>query len=55
MVSHHFEEAVLLADRVGVMKEGKLAHIHPITLPRPRNEEQKDFMAEVGKIRNFLK
>lgn len=54
MVSHHFEEAVLLADRVGVMNEGTLQEIVPITLPRPRNEDEELFMVEVKKIRRCL-
>ncbi len=54
MVSHHFEEAVLLADRIGIMKEGKLAHVLSVTLPRPRKEGQKDFMLDVERIRDFL-
>jgi len=54
MISHHFEEAVVLADRVGIMKDGKLGEIIPITLPRPRKEEQASFMLEVKKIRRCL-
>jgi ABC-type nitrate/sulfonate/bicarbonate transport system ATPase subunit len=54
MVSHHFEEAVTLADRIGVMRHGKLAEIIPITLPRPRLEEAAPFMLEVKKVRGCL-
>jgi ABC-type nitrate/sulfonate/bicarbonate transport system ATPase subunit len=53
-VSHHFEEAVTLADRVGVMKDGTLQEIVPITLPRPRSEDQTPFMLQVKKIRRCL-
>ncbi len=35
MVSHSLEEAVVLADRVGVMKDGKLIGIIDINLKRP--------------------
>src|SRR5579872_3330602 len=54
MISHHFEEAVTLADRIGIMKAGKLQTIIPISLPRPRNEEDKNFMNEVEKIKNLM-
>jgi NitT/TauT family transport system ATP-binding protein len=54
MVSHHFEEAVLLADRVGVMKDGRLEKIVEMTLPRPRSEDDAAFSAEVRKLRKFL-
>ncbi len=54
MVSHHFEEAVFLADRIGVMKDGTLKEIVPITLQRPRREDETSFMVEVKKIRTCL-
>lgn len=54
MVSHHFEEAVLLADRVGIMKSGKLEEVVEVTLPRPRHEDDAAFTAEVRKLREFL-
>jgi ABC-type nitrate/sulfonate/bicarbonate transport system ATPase subunit len=54
MVSHHFEEAVSLADRVGVMKDGRLDKIVEMTLPRPRSEDDPAFMAEVRKLRRLL-
>ncbi len=54
MVSHHFEEAVTLADRVGVMKDGVLKEIIPVTLPRPRDEDDPKFMLEVKRIRHGL-
>jgi NitT/TauT family transport system ATP-binding protein len=54
MVSHHFEEAVFLADRVGVIEGGRLKEIIDIKLPRPRTEEDAHFMFEVKKIRSCL-
>ncbi|HEY9085862.1 MAG TPA: ABC transporter ATP-binding protein [Candidatus Tyrphobacter sp.] len=54
MVSHHFEEAVVLADRVGVMKDGVLDEIIPITLPRPRSEGELAFVLQVKQIRSCL-
>jgi sulfonate transport system ATP-binding protein len=54
MVSHHFEEAVLLADRVGVMKDGELDEIVEVRLPRPRHDDEKAFTAEVRKLRALL-
>jgi len=54
MVSHHFEEAVTLADRIGVMRSGTLAEIVSVTLPRPRSEDAVPFMLEVKKVRECL-
>lgn len=54
MVSHHFEEAVVLADRVGVMQNGTLEEVVSIQLPRPRSEDQAPFMLEVKNIRRCL-
>jgi NitT/TauT family transport system ATP-binding protein len=54
MVSHRFEEAVFLADRIGIMGDGKLEHVLPVTSPRPRKAEQKEFVQEVERIHNFM-
>ena len=54
MVTHRFEEAVVLADRVGVMRDGKLEQIISNSLPRPRSEDDPAFMVEVKKIRRGL-
>jgi NitT/TauT family transport system ATP-binding protein len=54
MVSHHFEEAVALADRIGVMCDGALKEIIQVPLARPRSEEEVPFMVEVKKIRRCL-
>jgi NitT/TauT family transport system ATP-binding protein len=35
-VTHDLDEAVLIADRIVVMKEGRLQEIMPVPLPRPR-------------------
>ncbi|MEY9855782.1 sulfonate transport system ATP-binding protein [Catenulispora sp. GAS73] len=37
LVTHDVEEAVRLADRVLVMRDGKIAHASPVDLPRPRD------------------
>jgi NitT/TauT family transport system ATP-binding protein len=54
MISHHYEEAVTLADRVGIMKDGELKQIVPIDLPRPRSEDDPAFTQQVKKIRTCL-
>ncbi len=54
MISHHFDEAVLLADRIGIMSEGKLEHILPVLSPRPRKSDQKEFIEEVERIHNYM-
>lgn len=43
LVTHDVEEAVLLADRVLVMKDGIVAHEETIPLPRPRNVAAPQF------------
>lgn len=50
LVTHDVEEAVLLADRVLVMKDGVIAHEEPISLSRPRDVAD----AEVAQIRGRL-
>jgi NitT/TauT family transport system ATP-binding protein len=35
-VTHDLDEAVLIADRIVVLKEGRLQEIMPVLLPRPR-------------------
>jgi ABC-type nitrate/sulfonate/bicarbonate transport system ATPase subunit len=54
MVSHHFEEAVLLADRIGILREGRLEQVVTVDLPRPRNEDDPAFTAEVRQLRTCL-
>jgi len=50
MVSHLIEEAVSLADRVVLMREGVVDSEYPIALPYPRRESP-DFHRDVMKIR----
>ncbi len=55
MVSHVIEEAVSLADRVILMREGSVDSIYPISLPYPRREND-GFHHDVMKIRkDFFK
>ena len=54
MVSHNFEEAVFLADRVGVIREGVLEEVVEVTLPRPRRQDDAAFTDEVRRLRAFL-
>lgn len=54
MVSHNVEEALVLADRVGVMREGSLASLEPIALPRPRRESDAAFALEMKTLRSLL-
>ncbi len=54
MVSHHLEEAVTLADRIGVMKDGRLGDVVSIELPRPRIADSQAFTVEVKRVRQCL-
>jgi sulfonate transport system ATP-binding protein len=50
LVTHDVEEAVLLADRVLVLEEGRVALSVAIDLPRPRRRD----VAEVGRLTGLL-
>ncbi|MGI8334637.1 ABC transporter ATP-binding protein [Actinomadura scrupuli] len=39
LVTHDVDEALLLADRVLVLAEGRIAHESPVPLPRPRRTD----------------
>ena len=54
MVSHLIEEAIILSDRIAVMKEGKLKNIVDINLKRPRKEEDKKFIETLEAIKKEL-
>jgi sulfonate transport system ATP-binding protein len=54
LVTHDVEEAVLLADRVLVMKDGIIAHEEPIDLPRPRDVADPDFARIRGTLLDWL-
>ncbi len=58
-VTHNVTEAIFLADRVVVLtpRPGRLAHIFPIDLPRPRTIEQTfspDFIKLVLEIKDTI-
>ncbi|MDT1062570.1 ABC transporter ATP-binding protein [Paracoccus sp. CPCC 101403] len=54
LVTHDVEEAVLLADRVLVMKDGVIAHQQDIDLPRPRDVADPEFARLRGDLLNWL-
>jgi NitT/TauT family transport system ATP-binding protein len=54
MVSHLVEEAVELADRVVVMKNGEIISKLHIDLPRPRNTESHEFLKIVDHIKEII-
>jgi sulfonate transport system ATP-binding protein len=43
LVTHDIEEAVYLADRIILMKEGGIEGEFPISLPRPRDQRSPEF------------
>lgn len=54
MVSHLLEEAVLLADRVGVMGDGNLKGVVKVSPNRPRDPQDKKFQETVAKLHRLL-
>ncbi len=54
LVTHDVEEALLLADRVLVMKDGVIAHSTDITLTRPRNVSDPRFVTLRAELLGWL-
>lgn len=54
MVSHSIEEAILLSDRIVVMKQGGIKEVVEVNLEHPRNNENKEFLKILGKIKTIL-
>lgn len=54
MVSHLLEEAILLAERVGVMSQGTLKEVVEINLPRPRNLRSGEFYELEDKLYKLI-
>jgi sulfonate transport system ATP-binding protein len=42
LVTHDVDEAIALADRILVLKDGRMAHESAVTTPRPRNRDVSD-------------
>ncbi len=54
MVSHSIEEAVSLADRIMLMKAGRIEQIFNIALSYPRREQEAAFIRHVQEIRSMF-
>ena len=54
LVTHDVEEALLLSDRVLVMKDGVIAHEEKIALERPRDVTDPEFAALRGRLLSWL-
>lgn len=54
MVSHSVEEAVALADRIVLLKDGVMHSRLKIDLPRPRDQKTKEFIELVDKLTEIL-
>ena len=54
MVSHLIEEAVLLSDRIAVMKQGAIREIVDIKLKRPRIETSKELLKTLEQVKKIL-
>lgn len=53
-ITHSVEEAVYLADRVLVMKDGKVLADQRITMERPRNAKDNEFLELVQTLEAYL-
>ncbi len=51
MVSHLLAEAVHLADRIGIMNEGRLVGLEAVNLPRPRPDNPEKVTSLIKTIR----
>lgn len=54
LVTHDVDEALLLADRVLVLDEGRIAHESRVELPRPRHRDHPDLTALRSTLLNRL-
>lgn len=56
LVTHSIEEAILLSDRIVVLtsRPGRVKANIDVTLPRPRNEEDPEFLILKNRLRNLL-
>jgi sulfonate transport system ATP-binding protein len=54
LVTHDVEEALLLADRVLMMKDGVIAHELRVAQPRPRSVEDAELAAMRGQVLGWL-
>lgn len=54
MVSHLLEEAVLLSDKIGIMKKGEIKQIIDVELKRPRSQESKEFLKTLDEVKKIL-
>jgi len=54
MVSHSLEEAVLLSDRIAIMKQGGIKQIINVKLKRPRKEDAKELLKLLEEVKTIL-
>jgi len=54
LVTHHVDEAVLLADRVLVLTDGKISLSQPVDLPPPRSRNDGRFVGLRTRLRAEL-
>lgn len=54
LVTHDVDEALLLADRILVLKDGGIAEDHAVTLPHPRQQNQSELSSLRTKLLKSL-
>ncbi len=50
LVTHDVDEALLLADRILILKDGVIAQDHTVSLPHPRHEHQTELTSLRAKL-----
>jgi NitT/TauT family transport system ATP-binding protein len=54
MVSHSIEEAVLLSDRIAIMKQGGIKEVINVNLKRPRKDDSRDLLKLLETVKKTL-
>ncbi|MBI3495088.1 ATP-binding cassette domain-containing protein [Candidatus Berkelbacteria bacterium] len=54
MVSHLLDEALLLADRIAIMRQGTMNTIVPVQIGRPRDPHGQPFITQLKRLKHLI-